>query len=555
MRWHRLAARGAQPGHAHTRRAHATRVSDDGWGGRDAGGADGGARVLRVLRERRERRDVHSDATQVVLMREGTRTVLSMQNDYVGPTEAFALVIPVPVVLQEGQVKTLPKAVFAKVDTMGAPRLVEYWEQDPCAPMGGFDEGLMGGAGPARGTGIGRVREEGGLGVTVEAQFAVGEYQIVILSAKDSTGLDAWLRQERYQIPAGAEPLLKPYVESGSKFFVAKVDPTKVIFEGGRAALSPLRFHYDSEEFSLPIRLGLANSSGTQDLIVNILAPAQRYEVANAPNVTIPTNLDVRDSVRTRFGEFYAALFDKTLARTPGAVVTEYAWDASTCDPCPGPTLDGADLQTLGADVIGPGGAGRRFVLTRLHARYGTDWADDLVFKAAPGIVGGREFVVDGDRREEGAKPAQANSFQARYAIRHPWTGALACDAPVRGRWRRAAAGGAGRRRGRWHPERRQGRVRPRGKLVLAAEVASDIPELGVTAGSGATATLPAATGSGSAAAASGSAPGSAAAPPAAAAPARKPGCGCGAGSVADLAGGGVLAALVLFATRRRRRA
>src|SRR6478672_9541656 len=110
------------------------------------------------------------------------------------------------------------------------------------------------------------------LGVTVEAKFAVGEYQILILSAKDSTGLDTWLKQEHYKIPDGAEPLLRPYVEAGSKFFVAKVDPSKVKMEDGHAALSPLRFHYDSEDFSLPIRLGLANSAGTQDLIVNILS-------------------------------------------------------------------------------------------------------------------------------------------------------------------------------------------------------------------------------------------------------------------------------------------
>src|SRR5438477_4831175 len=74
-----------------------------------------------------------NDATQVVLMRVGTRTVLSMQNNYKGPPEAFALVIPVPVVLHEGDVKTLPRDVFEKVERMGAPRLVEYWEQDPCA--------------------------------------------------------------------------------------------------------------------------------------------------------------------------------------------------------------------------------------------------------------------------------------------------------------------------------------------------------------------------------------------------------------------------------------
>src|SRR5687768_13099173 len=69
-----------------------------------------------------------NDATQVVLMRSGTRTVLSMQNNYKGPPENFALVIPVPTVLAEKDVKTLDKEVFEIVEQMGSPRLVEYWE-------------------------------------------------------------------------------------------------------------------------------------------------------------------------------------------------------------------------------------------------------------------------------------------------------------------------------------------------------------------------------------------------------------------------------------------
>src|SRR6476661_8933778 len=75
-----------------------------------------------------------NDATQVVLMREGTRTVLSMQNDYQGPPSDFAMVVPVPVVLQKENVKTLPKELFKHIDQLDAPRLVEYWEQDPCNP-------------------------------------------------------------------------------------------------------------------------------------------------------------------------------------------------------------------------------------------------------------------------------------------------------------------------------------------------------------------------------------------------------------------------------------
>jgi hypothetical protein len=385
-----------------------------------------------------------ADATHVVLMRDGTRTVLSMQNNYKGPPDAFAMVIPVPVVLKETDVKTLPRDVFERVDKMGAPRLVEYWEQDPCTGWGTIGTGRYGtigkGSGTGSGYGVGAKRD---LGVTVEATFEVGEYQIVILSAKDSSGLDTWLRQEGYKIPPGAAPFLAPYVSAGMKFFVAKVDPKKVTFEDGRAMLSPLRFHYDSDEFSLPIRLGLANSGGTQDLIVSILA-ASRYEVANYENVTIPTNLDVRDTVRERFGEFYVALFDATVKKNPGAVVTEYAWQATNCDPCPGPPLGWSDFATLGADVAFGAmkdGGGRvrvrqqQLTLTRLHARYGTSITEDLIFKAAEPIVGGREVRDDRGRLEKRSQKSRFNNFQARYAIRHWWTGAIACKNPRRGVW------------------------------------------------------------------------------------------------------------------------
>ena len=413
-----------------------------------------------------------NNATQVVLMREGTRTVLSMQNNYEGPPESFAMVVPVPVVLQKENVKTLPRDIFAKVDALSAPRLVEYWEQDPCAPPVQY-AAMAPGAIPAPAPMAAVAR--GALGVKIEAQFTVGEYDIVILSAKDSGGLDTWLRQEHYKIPDGAEPFLRPYVQAGSKFFVAKVDPKKVRFEGNQAMLSPLRFHYDSEQFQLPVRLGLMNAKGAQDLIVNVLAKGQRYEVANYPNVTVPTNLDVTESARSDFGTFYASLFDKTLEKNPKAVVTEYSWSADTCDPCPGPSLSPSDLATLGGDAMpgatpppsplghlkangqrlppGPtparppslGGYGG-FTITRLHARYTKDsLGEDLVFRAAAPIEGGREFMTrapnakpdDRGTLEHGSRPSQygQNQFQGRYAIRHPWTGPVACEHPNRGIW------------------------------------------------------------------------------------------------------------------------
>jgi MYXO-CTERM domain-containing protein len=396
---------------------------------------------------------LYNNATMVVLMRDGTRTVLSMANNYQGPPQDFAMVIPVPVVLGEDDVKVLPAEIFDRVDKLAAPRLVEYWEQDPCMPIH-YRSGVPGGA-----VNYGAVPEGAGppsanFGVTIEAQFEVGEYEVVILSAKESTGLDNWLRQEKYNIPAGAQPLLEPYVQNGSKFFVAKVNADKVKFDAqGMAKLSPLRFHYDSPEFALPVRLGLINSQGAQDLLIHILARSVRYELANYDNVAIPTNIDVKDEVRDRFGQFYASLFDHTLNNNPKAVITEYSWAAGSCDPCPEPALTLAELVTLGVDVLPTyeqafaqqavpsdyeWSIPNEFVLTRLHARYDQrSLGEDLVFQAAPAIVGGREFMQQDGQLERGAIEEQGgyNNFQARYIIRHPWEGPIECESPQRGVW------------------------------------------------------------------------------------------------------------------------
>ncbi|HUS27940.1 MAG TPA: DUF2330 domain-containing protein [Kofleriaceae bacterium] len=420
-----------------------------------------------------------ADATEVVLMRSGTRTVLAMQNDFKGPLEDFAMVVPVPVVLKEDDVRVLKKDIFERVDAMGSPRLVQYWEQDPC-PM---EWGTIGIGYGTVGYGSGMGASYGSIGirsssVKVEAKFDVAEYNIVILSATEAAGLQKWLEENKYKIPKGAEPLLRPYIEAGSKFFVAKVDPKKVeIGEDGHASLSPLRFHYDSDEFSLPIRLGMANSSGKQDLIVNIISPDKRYEVSNYKNVFIPTNIDVKTTVKARFAEFYTALFDATIAANPRAVVTEYSWTATPgakCDPCPDNEMRANDVTILGGDVI-DGDVENKFVLTRLYARYGAkDMKDDLRFKEAKAVTGGREeWTKKG--LEYGATPSEENFFQARYAIRHWWTGPIKCKNPQRGVW----GGPTGDEVDDGTISAQNLAFTPRGKLALATVIQRDIWEIG----------------------------------------------------------------------------
>jgi hypothetical protein len=438
-----------------------------------------------------------NDASQVVLMRKGNRTVMTMSNNYNGPPENFAMVVPVPVVLHKENVKTLPADVFDRVDSLSAPRLVEYWEQDPCREryetkvgQGARDDLLDA---PLSG-GVGRARERD-LGVKIEAKFVAGEYEVLILSATQSSGLETWLRQEKYSIPAGAAEALAPYVRDKSKFFVAKVDIQKVKRDAqGVVQLSPLRFAFDSNELRLPVRLGLLNAQGKQDLIVYVIHPDSRFEVANYPNAFIPTNLEVADGVRANFPAFFAELFDATVEKMQRKVViTEYSWQTTGCDPCPVSPLSPDDLATLGLDVLEkaslpPEGGTRMqmvmpyapsWVLTRLHTRYSKETlSEDLIFREAKPVVGGRADGY-GTIGDAGARLLDrgANNFQGRYIIRHYWDGPVACKHPYYDEW----GGPPEKPYGVPAPTAAKGLASaPRGKVALKAEVRSPVPLLGI---------------------------------------------------------------------------
>ncbi len=435
---------------------------------------------------------LYNNASQVVLMRKGQRTVLSMSNNYQGPPEDFAMVVPVPVVLQKEQVKTLPHDVFDKVDQLSAPRLVEYWETDPCYVEPEYEEDLMVRKSAVRFSADEKGGADKDYGVKIEAQFKAGEYEVVILSAEQADGLERWLVDNKYKIPAGAADALAPYIRGGMKFFVAKVDIKEVKKDAtGKVVLSPIRFHYEEDQLRLPVRLGLLNANGKQDLLLYVLHPESRFEAANYANVFIPSNLEVLDEIRKDFGGFYAQLFDETLAAAGGrAVVTEYAWQAGSCDPCPVPPLQPSDIYTLGGDVFGEGagepapdadpsqpffGDASSWVLTRMHTRYDQKTLnEDLVFTPAGPVVGGRGSEGISREKPGAVEKDSVNNFQGRYIIRHYWAGEVKCDTPVWGRWGGPPDGGNGVKAAQDLANA------PRGGVALSKVVRSTLPQLAI---------------------------------------------------------------------------
>jgi hypothetical protein len=350
-----------------------------------------------------------------------------MANDFQGAPKEFAVVIPVPTVLRKEQVHVGDRAVIDHLDAFTAPRLVEYFDENPCQRRVYETAERAGATMPAAPAPMAKQRADS-LGVKIEASYTVGEYDILILSAKQSTGLETWLRENGYRIPAGASEVLASYLRQNMKFFVAKVNLTEQS-KSGYSYLRPLQVAYESPKFMLPIRLGTVNANGSQELFVMTLSRRGRVETTNYRTVQLPTGMDIPVYVKEEFPKFYTAMFDRQVKReNMSAVFLEYAWDMSWCDPCATSPLDRDELKRLGVFWLDDGsgqpvpmqGGGMRrprptvmpmpandVYVTRLHVRYdGTHFPEDLVFQE----TGNRE------------------NFQGRYVLRHPWTGSDTCN-------------------------------------------------------------------------------------------------------------------------------
>jgi hypothetical protein len=346
-----------------------------------------------------------NEASQVMMVRDGDKTTITMLNDYKGELTDFALVVPVPVVLKREDIRVADKKVFDRIDAYSAPRLAEYYDGNPCRRydydarrVESVPRPSMGRAQPA----------EKALGVEVEARYTVGEYDIVILSASQSDGLETWLTQNGYKIPVGASRALRPYIQQNMKFFVARVNLMEQA-KAGYSYLRPLQFRFESARFMLPIRLGMINAQGPQDLIVYVLSRQGRVESTNYRTVKLPANMELPTWLKRpgEFTRFYKAMFDQQAKRENHRVVfTEYFWDMTWCDPCAADPLSVAELREAGvtwvADDGGRRGGAQPVVLTRLHIRYTREtFPEDLVFHETK------------DR----------SNFQTRYVLRHPWGG------------------------------------------------------------------------------------------------------------------------------------
>ncbi|MBX3350808.1 MAG: DUF2330 domain-containing protein [Nitrospira sp.] len=356
-------------------------------------------------------------ASEVVIARHDNKTVITMANDFKGEVKEFAMVVPVPTVLDQDQIHIGDAAVLKHLADYSAPRLVEYFDENPCVRYELMERrslDMVKNMAPASASA--RERDTA-LGVTVEAQYTIGEYDILILSAKESHGLETWLAENGYKIPHGASTVLHSYLKQDMKFFVAKVNLTEQS-KLGFTHLRPIQIAFESPKFMLPIRLGTINADGAQELFIYTLTKQGRVETTNYRTVRLPAAQEVPLYVKDKFGDFYRDLFTQQVKREhERGVFLEYAWDMTWCDPCAANPLSAEELKNLGVfwqerqNGKQRGGTmpqAQNVFLTRLHVRYdAAHFPEDVMFQ----------------------ETSDRNNFQARYILRHAWTGTDECPA------------------------------------------------------------------------------------------------------------------------------
>jgi hypothetical protein len=354
---------------------------------------------------------IFNKASQVVLARQDDKTVITMVNDFKGDPKEFAVVIPVPTLIERGQINVGDKKIVDHLDAYTSPRLVEYFDEGPCALRKSQRDMV---ASQMRLAEAPKARADA-LGVTVQAQYTVGEYDIVILSAKQGEGLETWLKESGYRLPKGASEVLGSYIKQKMHFFVAKVN-LKEQSKLGFNYLRPIQVAYESAKFMLPLRLGTLNADGYQELFIYALTPKGRVEPTNYRSVKLPTGMDLPIYVKTRFKDFYRDMFEQQVKKADmRAVFTEYAWDMNWCDPCAADPLSFEELRSLGVfwfnetppdlvpgrgrpSIVPPMGGARDVFVTRMHVRYDAQhFPEDLVLQ----------------------ETADRNNYQARYVLRH----------------------------------------------------------------------------------------------------------------------------------------
>lgn len=317
-------------------------------------------------------------ASQVVLVREGRRTTITMANDVLDAGADLTMLVPVPGDVDPADVRVQAVGPMERVDRYAAPRLVEYTCEDLHGDSDLASAGCSCAADAAKEL-LSTYAMEALPGFLDAAGLADAELEVEVLTAASAAELAGAPSLAGRTLSAEASALIDEALAGGAAFISVRV--VMAAPSPDALWLPPIQFSYTSDTLSLPVRLGALNSPGSQDIILHVITDkdAGQVGIANLPEVRAEDECMWRKDGLETFSSFWedqfsAAVEGAVAGGAFGAYMTEYVWQPTGCDPCN--AVGPLDADTLAA--VGYTGDPAQSAITRLHVRYAPG-ADDLM--------------------------------------------------------------------------------------------------------------------------------------------------------------------------------
>ena len=297
--------------------------------------------------------------SHVVVMRKGEMSAVSIQADYDGPLDPFAIVLAVPADVTLERVQTLKRDFVDRVEQMSAPRFHEFWEMDPCEPgpaeqewerkLSASSESNFLGGGNMGTPASSEKKVDKELFLKVDTEFKEGEYKFSLLGEGET--LESWAKGKGFTVPQGARGRRRALSRSGDEA------PAR---RGRRQADRARRWRARAaERHPLLVRQADRQSSDAAQPL-ELAGQARALALRAAPRSALrdqklPERVSARRTSkwtswsRSGWESFTRRLHDMMLAKNPQAFINEYAWHTAGCgEPCANAPLWIHEILTLG---------------------------------------------------------------------------------------------------------------------------------------------------------------------------------------------------------------
>jgi len=309
------------------------------------------------------------DREVALLAHDGTTETITMQLSMDSTAEDLGLLVPTP---NPATVSLGESSTFDDLSTAVRPRRVEEFHLFGPPVLFDSGNGSSGGAAPG-----------GPGGVTALATVDLGPLEATTLRADDPAALRAWLDEHGYQIRAGLQVQLDPYVDEGWTFVAVRLTQQGKALQG---ELPPIVMSFASDTLVYPMRMSRA-AAGAESVRTYVLGEhrVQRGDAtaaAGSAQVIFAGRVDPADvsdmssaALRSALATTpYLTVIDQYLAQPSEAIVSDFTFIAAATDDEVIPTYTDdtygipIDVAVLVALVMVGGVVGWRLVARRRRA-------------------------------------------------------------------------------------------------------------------------------------------------------------------------------------------